>query len=629
MQEFHSEITQLKQNGKVHSKSNLLTLTPYLDDKNILRVGGRLRHSQLSETAKHPMIIPKDSRLTELLIKEAHLQTLHGGPSLTLTYLRQRYWVLGGNRTVKKYLRNCVKCTRFRSHNQHQIMANLPEPRVTPSRAFTHTGVDFTGQVELKANKGRGIKTTRGYIAVFVCFSTKAIHLELVSDLSTPSFLAAFKRMCARRGTPKHMYSDNGTNFVGASRLLKKEYKEVLQAINNDFLSEVAEMGVTWHLNTPAWPSAGGLWEAAVKSTKHHLKRVLGEQKLTFEEFTTLLNQIEACLNSRPLCALTENEDDSFLTPGHFLVGGPLLSPPLTDFDERCIKTRWQLTEKMHRDFWRKWSSDYLQHLQIRSKWKHPQENMKVNDIVLIKEENLPPTKWAMGRVIDVHPGTDGHIRVVTLRTKSGEIKRPIIKLVPLPVNNEHDFSKITLENDEPKKNYTSTPRTLRKNRGLPTTLMNMVLFLLMLLTSTIEANVYIKSLNNNTLFFDKISDVRIIQDKWKLIAYYNMTTYWHSITAVEKYIYSVNKTCNNDHSCAPVVTQFAHELDKLRHYNELLTNQHHILQRNKRGLINGVGYLANTLFGVLDDTFARRYEKDIDGFNIFLENKRARRSFT
>ncbi|XP_046976437.1 uncharacterized protein LOC124542541 [Vanessa cardui] len=217
-------------------------------------------------------------------------------------------------------------------------------------------------------------------------------------------------------------------------------------------------MGVTWHFNTPAWPSAGGLWEAAVKSTKHHLKRVLGEQKLTFEEFTTLLNQIEACLNFRPLCALTENKDDSFLTPGHFLVGGPLLSPPLTDFDERCIKTRWQLTEKIHRDFWRKWSSDYLQHLQIRSKWKHPQENMKVNDIVLIKEENLPPTKWAMGRVIDVHPGTDGHIRVVTLRTKSGEIKRPIIKLVPLPVNNEHDFSKITLENDEPKKNDTSTP---------------------------------------------------------------------------------------------------------------------------------------------------------------------------
>ncbi|XP_026331298.1 uncharacterized protein LOC113238676 [Hyposmocoma kahamanoa] len=130
-------------------------------------------------------------------------------------------------------------------------MANLPEPRVTPSRPFTHAGVDFTGQVELKANKGRGIKTTRGYIAVFVCFATKAIHLELVSDLSTPAFLAAFKRMCARRGTPKHVYGDNGTNFVGASRALKIEYKEVLQTITKEFLADISTMGVTWHLNAP------------------------------------------------------------------------------------------------------------------------------------------------------------------------------------------------------------------------------------------------------------------------------------------------------------------------------------------------------------------------------------------
>lgn len=613
MQEFQSDINQLKKNGTVHSKSRLLTLTPYLDENQTLRVGGRLQHSKLSENEKHPMILPKDSRLTELLIKQAHLRTLHGGPGLTLTYLRQKYWVLGGNRTIKKYLRSCVKCTRFNSHKQHQIMADLPGARVTPSRPFTHAGVDFTGQVELKANKGRGIKTTRGYIAVFVCFSTKAIHLELVSDLSTQAFLAAFKRMCARRGTPKHMYSDNGTNFVGASRLLKKEYKEVLNTINHDFLSDVAEMGVTWHLNAPAWPSAGGLWEAAVKSTKHHLKRVLGEQKLTFEEFTTLLTQIEACLNSRPLCALTENEEDSFLTPGHFLVGGPLLSPPMTDADEPCIRNRWQLTEKMHREFWRKWSSDYLQHLQTRSKWNHTREDLKINDIVLIKEENMPPTKWAMGRVTNIHPGKDGHVRVVTLRTKNGELTRPIIKLVPLPVNPEQDSRKPTSNNDEPKKDDSSTPRRLRNNRGKRTTLTNVLLLLLAFLTPAIEANANIKSVSNNTLFFDKISDVRIIQDQWKLIVYYNMTIYWHSITAVEKYIYSVNKTCNNDPSCAHTVSQFAHELDELRHYNELLTNQHHILHRKKRGLINGAGYLANTLFGVLDDRFAQKYEKDIE----------------
>lgn len=614
--ELQSDIQQIKQRGSVTNKSQLLTLNPYLDDRNVLRVGGRLQNSKLTDKAKHPIILPRNSTLTELLTSQAHQQTLHGGPSLTLTYLRQRYWVLGGNRTVKKYLRNCVKCTRFNHHNPHQIMADLPQPRVTPSRPFTHTGVDFTGQVDLKANKGRGIKTTRGYIAVFVCFATKAIHLELVSDLSTPAFLAAFKRMCARRGTPKHMYSDNGTNFVGASRLLKKEYKDVLQVINTDFLNDISDLGVTWHLNAPAWPSAGGLWEAAVKSTKRHLKRVIGEQKLTFEEFTTLLTQIEACLNSRPLCALTENAEDDYLTPGHFLVGGPLLSPPMAEIDPKCIKTRWQLTEQMHRDFWRKWSSDYLQHLQTRSKWHYPTDDLKIDDIVLIKEDNMPPTKWAMGRVQSVHPGKDGHVRVATLKTKNGETKRPIIKLIRLPVHSKtYDNSPGQNDNEKPRDDVNKDKPT-RNLRPRPVTSYVMTTILL-LMTFMLPANASmtnIKGLNNsNSIYFDKLSDIRIIQDKWKMVVYYNMTTYWHNMRAIEKYVYSLNKTCANDDSCQPVMTQFEHELNELRHYNDLLRNKHHVGQRTKRGLINGVGYLANALFGVLDDNFARQYEHDIE----------------
>lgn len=371
-QEFQQEIIDMKDKGRISSKSSLLSLNPYLDDKNILRVGGRLQHSYLTENAKHPIILPKTSKLTELVIRQAHLQTLHGTANQTTVALRQKFWIIGGLRTVKKYVNRCVKCARFNARNQSQLMADLPKPRVVPSRPFTHTGIDFTGQVELKATKGRGIKTTRGYIVVFVCFSTKGVHLELASDLSTPTFLAAFKRMCARRGTSKHVYSDNGTNFVGASRILKQESQEILKVINTDCLNDISEMGITWHFNAAAWPSGGGIWENSVKNCKHHLKRVLGEQKLTFEEFSTLLAQIEACLNSRPLYAMTESSEDDYLTPGHFLIGGPLLSLPTTGNDAMSSKTRWQLTEKMTQDFWKKWSSDYLQHLQTRRKWNRP-----------------------------------------------------------------------------------------------------------------------------------------------------------------------------------------------------------------------------------------------------------------
>lgn len=282
LRDFTQEIVLLQKHKPVHSTSKVLTLNPILDKDGILKVGGRLEHAALSRPQKHPIILLNNNRLCELLIKQAHETTLHGGARLTLTHLRNRYWILGGMNTVKKQLIKCVRCHRFKTSRNNQLMADLPKPRVTPSRPFTHTGVDFTGQVEVKANKGRGIKITKGYIAIFICLATKAIHLELVSDLSTPAFLAALKRLCARRGTPKHLYSDNGTNFIGAAKILTKERKEALQYyVNCEFLDNIAESGIEWHFNAPCWPTAGGLWEAAVKSMKHHLKRVLGEQKLT------------------------------------------------------------------------------------------------------------------------------------------------------------------------------------------------------------------------------------------------------------------------------------------------------------------------------------------------------------
>ncbi|XP_063830297.1 uncharacterized protein LOC135079574 [Ostrinia nubilalis] len=450
--EFEDDINHLKKKGHVRSTSKIASLNPFIDKHDILRIGGRLENATIRHSAKHPVLLSAKGRLTELIINQAHISTLHGGPRLTLSFIRQNYWIVGGIRVVKKIIRQCIKCKRFAQETNNQMMADLPRPRVNPSRPFTNTGVDFTGHVDIKANKGRGIKTTKGYICVFVCLATKAVHLELVTDLSTQSFLAAFRRMCARRGTPRHVYSDNGTNFVGADNILKREYKAILDTIDTSFIKNINELGVTWHFNAPAWPSAGGLWEAAVKSMKFHLKRVLGDQKLTYEEFTTLLQQIEACMNSRPLCPLSEDPDDEVLTPGHFLVGDSLMARPQTDPDVVNLPARWQLVQTMNKHFWRKWSQEYLQHLQKRSKWRTPSENLKVDDIVIIKEDNMPPGKWAMARVLEVHPGKDGYVRVVSLKTENNIIKRPVNKLIKLPVHdiNQQDQAECIKE-DAPK----------------------------------------------------------------------------------------------------------------------------------------------------------------------------------
>ncbi|XP_045505896.1 uncharacterized protein LOC123702247 [Colias croceus] len=261
---FEKEISDLRSGNNIHKKSKLCELNPYIDQQQIIRVGGRLRHAYLDPDMKNPIIIPNNSRLSELLINEAHQSTYHGGARLTSSYLRQKYWIMGGYRAVKKIVRQCIKCRRHNPSKHHQIMGDLPAARVNPSRPFYNVGVDYTGHVFIKSNAGRGIKTTKGYIAVFTCMATKAVHLELVSDLSSASFISALRRMSARRGKPGHIYSDNGTNFIGANKILQQEYDEILKIFNTQFQSEVADMGITWHFNAPSWPSASGLSEAAV-----------------------------------------------------------------------------------------------------------------------------------------------------------------------------------------------------------------------------------------------------------------------------------------------------------------------------------------------------------------------------
>ncbi|KAL6416444.1 hypothetical protein ACFW04_013469 [Cataglyphis niger] len=207
-------------------------------------------------------------------------------------------------------------------------MGDLPRLRVTPARPFLRTGVDYAGPIQLRTTKGRGHRSYKAFIAVFVCLSTKAVHLEVVSDYSADAFLAALRRFTARRGLCRSLQSDCGTNFVGADAQLRAFFTASNPA-QRRIADQLANDRIQWRFNPPSAPHFGGLWEAAVKSLKHHLRRVLGESTLTYEEMSTLLAQIEACMNSRPLQALSDDPDDlAALTPGHFLVGTALNALP-------------------------------------------------------------------------------------------------------------------------------------------------------------------------------------------------------------------------------------------------------------------------------------------------------------
>lgn len=320
--EFFDEIQKLKANKPIKKDSKLVALTPFLDNHKLLRVGGRLHNANLSWTKKHQIILPPKNHITNLIIKKAHLTTLHGGEQKTQYHIQQKYWVINAKSRINCNIKTCVPCFKYNIKTHHQLMCNLPLNRVSPSPPFAYSGVDFAGPFQTRMSKGRGTKTQKGYICVFVCMVTKAIHLELVSDLSTNAFIAAYKRFTARRGNCVEIQSDNGTNFVGANSQLNKDVNMAIKQATAEVASIIANDGTTWKFIPVASPHFGGLWEAGVKAVKSHLKKTLSETTLTFEEFCTVLYQVEACLNSRPLTPLSNDPKDlQALTPGHFLIG--------------------------------------------------------------------------------------------------------------------------------------------------------------------------------------------------------------------------------------------------------------------------------------------------------------------
>lgn len=443
---FSKEINLIK-NKKKLTCSNLLQYSPFLDENGVLRLDGRLNNTEFNFERKHPALLHGRHHLTKLLMRAEHLRLLHAGPQLLMSSLREQFWPIGGRTLARKVVKQCIICTRYRAKTMEPLMGHLPASRVTQSYPFQICGTDFAGPFQISSKIGRGNRISKCYLCLFICFSTKAIHLETVSDLSTSAFLSCLRRFISRRGKPKQIYCDNGTNFVGAGN----ELSRALNAGMDSIFSFTAEEGIEFKYSPPYSPTFGGLWEAGVKSAKFHLKRIVGNASLTFEELSTLFAQIEAVLNSRPLTPLSCNPSDlSPLTPGHFLIGRPLTSlpsPPATE--ERKIRNRYQLIETLRESFWRRWHNEYLSELQRRTKWQLPYETLKEGSMVVFKEDKLPPMKWKIGRVHRLFPGKDGVSRVADFKTARGIERRALNKVCPL-LHEEHILERPSAPMDPP-----------------------------------------------------------------------------------------------------------------------------------------------------------------------------------
>lgn len=438
MDTFPCEYQLLKKNQPIRQTSNILCLNPYMEN-GLIRVGGRLKNSPYTHDKKHPILLHNKHILTKLIVQSYHTKLLHAGPQLLLSSIRERFWPINGKSLATKTARECVTCFRAKPRTSTPMMGNLPASRVTPSPPFLTTGVDYAGPFTLRNWRGRGYKTSKCYIALFVCFSTKAIHIELVTGLDTQTFLAAFRRFVSRRGKPSQMVSDNGTTFHGANNELLELYKFITDNYN-DIMTSCANEGIKWSFLPAYTPHMGGLHEAAVKGCKYFLKRILGQALLTYEEFATVLIQVEGILNSRPLCPISNSDvnDFSVLTPAHFLIGRAITNLP--DYDYKNVPTNrlthFQQLQQLQQDFWRRWSRDYIGTLQCRTKWRSCKgPGLGVGTMVLVKDERLPPCQWRLGRIIQTHDGQDGLTRVATIQTARGPIRRAFNTICPLPLN--------------------------------------------------------------------------------------------------------------------------------------------------------------------------------------------------
>lgn len=434
-QYFHNEISALIEGKNLESSSTIITLNPFLYN-DLMRLGGRLHESSLPFQTKHPVILPKKSIFTDRIIWNAHILTKHGGVNSTITELRKRFWIVQCRQRVKSVLNKCISCKRLRGKSGSEHFAPLPKGRVSAAAApFKVTGTDFAGPIYIITKSKNKQKV---YIMVFTCAAIRAIHLEIVPDLSTESCINALRRFISKRGVPNIIYSDNAKTFKRTAM----ELQELQKIIKTEGFQEfISTRRIEWRfiVERAAW--WGGFWERMIKTIKDALKLTLGKKSLNYDELQTELAEVEASVNSRPLTYIDNDGDDLLiLSPSHFLLGsnecGFSMDSTCSMVKRNDILQSWKKRNELNRKFWKRWSCDYLQQLRLFHKQDPVKSKiLKVGDVCLLHDQNLPRLLWKLVRITQVFQGRDGRIRACEVITgNKTTLRRPIQLLFPLEI---------------------------------------------------------------------------------------------------------------------------------------------------------------------------------------------------
>ncbi|XP_045022891.1 uncharacterized protein LOC123466814 [Daphnia magna] len=401
----------------------------YIDSDSPIRCRGRLLNADIPKTTRNPILLPKSSEITRLIISYYHERSLHSG-------------------VMKSIVRLYTRCRRvngapYRAPNP----ATLPSFRVRGDKAFAVTGIDFAGPFPVRGPPGQ--PDPKAYICLFTCTSSRAIYLELVENLTAANFILAFRSFISHHFTPTMVLSDNATTFECSARALKSLFN------SSEVTKYLSDRQIEWRFIPKRAPWYGGFWERLVGLTKEALKKMLGRTKLKFNEFRTIVTEIEAILNDHPLTYVSSDlNDPQALTPSHLLYGGrltplpydPAVEEELLDptFGEKPshLLAMFSRRQRILKAFWYRWQIEYLtslreRHITSKNGFK---PSIKVGDVVLVHNEG-PRIDWKLAVIDSLITSPDEEIRAANIHTAKGKTNRPVSKLYPLEVTATIDSS--------------------------------------------------------------------------------------------------------------------------------------------------------------------------------------------
>lgn len=454
------EFGSLKESIRKGVKTEMVKrLNLFEDETGTIRCGGRIQNSTLCEQTKFPTLLPKNTHYTNLVIRDCHMKIMHQGTKHTLAALRESYWITSGRSQVQKTIKRCITCRKHEGGSfRPPPPPPLPEGRVNRKWPFAITGIDYLGPLLIKSENDID-ETKKIWIALFTCGTVRAIHLEIAESLSTQDFIHCLRRFIATRGTPEVIISDNAKQFRLAGAVVERMWMKTLADI--DVQSYVANHGISWKFIVQKAPWMGGFYERLVGSVKSCLKKNLGRSFLSMKQLQTLIKEVEATINTRPLTYVDSDLDAIVaLTPADFIgakssrlgIPEPSIHNQPAQASTKEIVEIWKLQQHFTNMFWESWSKDYLMSLRERNDSKKYRNSVPtsptINQIVILKDVQRPRGKWKLVKIQALHTSKDGETRSATVSTHNGKLlRRPVQHLIPLEYD---DSSTEESSNQEP-----------------------------------------------------------------------------------------------------------------------------------------------------------------------------------